>query len=74
MQAMRDKIAMYDRCILALGYESEPDTPVGDMIYFLEEERNRIRSELRELEDGRTDPFCHRVDARTVRISRSPPV
>ena len=52
MQAMRDKIDMYDKCILALGHEPEPDTPAGDMVYFLEEERNRVRSELKELEDG----------------------
>jgi|TARA_Y100000310_G_C20458072_1_gene704008 hypothetical protein len=57
MQAMRDKIDMYDRCILALGHESEPDTPVGDMVYFLEEERNRVRSELKELEDGTHELF-----------------
>jgi hypothetical protein len=49
MQAMRDKIDMYDRCILALGHESEPDTPVGDMVCFLEEERNRVRYLLNHL-------------------------
>ena len=49
-QAVREKIDMYDKCILALGHEPEPDTPEWDMVYFLEEERNRLRQELKELE------------------------
>jgi hypothetical protein len=51
-QAVREKIDMYDKCILALGHEPEPDTPEWDMVYFLEEERNRLRQELKELENG----------------------
>ena len=60
MQAMRDKIDMYDKCILALGEGQEPlvDSPEWDMIFFLEEERNRIRSELKELEDGTHELFA----------------
>ena len=61
MQAMRDKIDMYDKCINALttvGHEPEPDTPAWDMVYFLEEERNRIRSELKELEEGTHELFA----------------
>ncbi len=56
---MRDKIDMYDKCILALGEGQEPlvDSPEWDMIFFLEEERNRIRSELKELEDGTHELF-----------------
>ena len=60
MQAMRDKIDMYDKCINALttvGHEPEPDTPAWDMVYFLEEERNRVRNELKELEDGTHEVF-----------------
>ena len=57
---MRDKIDMYDKCILALGEGQEPlvDSPEWDMIFFLEEERNRIRSELKELEDGTHELFA----------------
>jgi|TARA_B100000678_G_scaffold289123_1_gene299004 hypothetical protein len=61
LQAMRDKIDMYDKCINALttvGHEPEPDTPAWDMVYFLEEERNRVRNELKELEDGTHELFA----------------
>jgi len=60
LQAMREKIDMYDKCILALGEGQEPlvDSPEWDMIFFLEEERNRIRSELKELEDGTHELFA----------------
>ena len=54
---MREKIDMYDRCILALGHEPEPDSPEWDMIYFLEEERNSVRNELKQLEDGTHELF-----------------
>lgn len=62
-QAVREKIDMYDRVILALrGTWPAPvdgHAPCGrselellDMVYFLEEERNRLRQELKELENG----------------------
>ena len=66
LQAMRDKIDMYDKCINALttvGHEPEPDTPAWDMVYFLEEECNRVRNELKELEDG-THELYGSVDPR----------
>ena len=63
MQAMRDKIDMYDKCIMALT--TPPATThnvagdeLDDMVYFLEEERNRIRSELKELEEGTHELFA----------------
>lgn len=48
---------MYDQCIIALGHYPEPDTPAGDMVYFLEEEQRRLRSELKDLEDGTHELF-----------------
>tara|TARA_B110001454_G_scaffold96476_1_gene91352 strand:- start:1624 stop:1818 length:195 start_codon:yes stop_codon:yes gene_type:complete len=51
-EAINEKIDMYDKCIIALGHEPEPDTPAWDMIYFLEEERNRLRAEAKELDNG----------------------
>ena len=59
MQAMRDKIDMYDKCILALGEGQEPlvDSPEWDMIFFLETERDRVRTELKDLEDGTHELF-----------------
>ncbi|MDP7212054.1 MAG: hypothetical protein QF507_09900 [Vicinamibacterales bacterium] len=62
MQAMRDKIDIYDKCIMALT--TPPATThnvagdeLDDMVYFLEEERNRLRQELKELEDGTHELF-----------------
>ena len=58
-QAMREKIDMYDKCILALGEGQEPlvDSPEWDMIFFLETERDRVRTELKDLEDGTHELF-----------------
>ena len=60
LQAMREKIDMYDKCILALGEGQEPlvDSPEWDMIFFLETERDRTRTELKELEDGTHELFA----------------
>ena len=56
-QAIREKVDMYDKCIMALT--TPPATThnvagdeLDDMVYFLEEERNRLRQELKELENG----------------------
>ena len=54
-QAVREKIDMYDKCINALTTVVVVDSAYDvewDMVHFLEEERNRLRHELKELEDG----------------------
>jgi hypothetical protein len=61
-QAIREKVDMYDKCIMALT--TPPATThnvagdeLDDMVYFLEEERNRLRQELKELENGTHEIF-----------------
>jgi len=58
-QAINEKISMYDRIIFALSATRRP-MPVGnpylnevdEMVNFLEDERQRLRTEAQELDDG----------------------
>tara|TARA_B110001454_G_scaffold202848_1_gene210242 strand:- start:2834 stop:3088 length:255 start_codon:yes stop_codon:yes gene_type:complete len=57
---MRDAIHMYDQCIIALGVDPEMagrNEEIDAMVDFLEEERSRLRSELKDLEDGTHELF-----------------
>ena len=60
-QAIREKVDMYDKCIMALTTPPTTYNVAGDelddMVYFLEEERNRLRQELKELENGTHEIF-----------------
>jgi|GEM_PF-6647215 len=60
-QTMRDAIHMYDQCVIALGHDPEMagrNEEIDAMIDFLEEERNRLRSELKDLENGTHELFA----------------
>ena len=52
---------MYDRIIMALNIAERSASPatdeLDDMVDFLEEERNRVRIELKDLEDGSHELF-----------------
>ena len=66
-QAMREKIHMYDQCVIALGHDPEKagrNEEMDAMVDFLEEERNRVRIELKDLEDGSHELFRGTVDPR----------
>jgi hypothetical protein len=57
---MREKIHMYDQCVIALGRDPEMagrNEEIDAMVDFLEEERNRVRIELKDLEDGSHELF-----------------
>ena len=57
---MREKIHMYDQCLIALGYDPDMggrNEEIEDMIFFLETERDRVRTELKDLEDGTHELF-----------------
>ena len=59
-QAMREKIHMYDQCLIALGHDPDMggrNEEIEDMIFFLETERDRVRTELKDLEDGTHELF-----------------
>ena len=52
---------MFDQCIIALGHtvDDAVSTEWTDgMIEFLEDERNRLRTELEQLEDGTHELFA----------------
>ena len=50
---MREKIHMYDQCVIALLVDGRsPNEETDALVDFLEEERERLRTEYRMLEDG----------------------
>jgi hypothetical protein len=52
---MREKIHMYDQCVIALGYDPDMEgqsEKVEDLIEFLDYEGCELRDELQEFEDG----------------------
>lgn len=53
-QAINEKIHMYDRIILALSRAPGADDPdeVEVIFRFVVEERQRLRAEVKELDDG----------------------
>lgn len=54
-QAINEKIHMYDQCIMALGHAVDDAVSTEwteGMIDFLVEERQRLRTEAKELDDG----------------------
>jgi hypothetical protein len=63
---MREKIHMYDQCVIALGHAEKAgwDEEIDAMVDFLEEERNRVRIELKDLENGSHELFRGTVDPR----------
>ena len=60
IQAMRDKAHMYQQCIIALDHDPHRagrSEEIEAMVDFLEDERIRALSELKQLEDGTHEVF-----------------
>ena len=57
-QAINEKLHMYDQCVIALTPSGwSPNEETDALVDFLEEERERLRSELKDLEDGTHELF-----------------